>query len=312
MNELLMSALVQEVRASLLGLIGQAVEALPGFILALIVLMLTRYAANVVQNITSITTGRMVRSESLRSLLIQMSYVATWVTGVIIASVMAFPDLGVGDIIGLLGLGSVAIGFAFQDIFKNFLAGVLLLLNEPFRLHDQIIVNDFEGTVEEITIRSTQIRTYQGERVVIPNSIVFTSPVQVLTAMPHRRTDLTIGVDYNTPLPQAIQTLLKTVNQVDGVLAKPTAEVDIVGFGDSSIDLMVRYWTAPTKAVVRRTRTSVMIALKEACDRTGISIPYPIRTVYFYDQQQFNEASSDGASSDGVSRDLKWNNARRR
>lgn len=301
-----MSALVQEVRSSLLKLIGQAIEALPGFILALMALLLTRYAANVVQNITSATVGRVVRSQSLRSLLIQMSYVATWVTGVIIASVMAFPDLGVGDIIGLLGLGSVAIGFAFQDIFKNFLAGVLLLLNEPFRLQDQIIVNDFEGTVEEITIRSTQIRTYQGERVVIPNSIVFTSPIQVLTAMPHRRTDLAIGVDYNTPLPQTIQTFLKTVNEVDGVLVKPAAEVDIVGFGESSIDLVVRYWTLPPKAIVRRTQTSVMIALKEACDREGISIPYPIRTVYFYDQQQFKEAAVDGAA-----REFKRNDARR-
>nr|WP_290226808.1 mechanosensitive ion channel family protein [Trichocoleus desertorum] len=304
-----MTALVQEVRSSLLNLIGQAVEAFPGFVLALIVLLLTRYVANVVQNITSATAGRMVRSQSLRSLLIQMSYVATWVTGVVIASVMAFPDLGVGDIIGLLGLGSVAIGFAFQDIFKNFLAGVLLLLNEPFRLHDQIIVSDFEGTVEEITIRSTQIRTYQGERVVIPNSIVFTSPVQVLTAMPHRRTDLAIGVDYNTPLPQVIQSFLETVNQVDGVLTKPAAEVDIVGFGESSIDLMVRYWTAPTMAVVRRTRTNVMIALKEACDRAGVSIPYPIRTVYFYDQQQFKEAVVDGSS--GAVLDGRRTDARR-
>lgn len=305
-SALLMSALVQEVRSSLLNLIGQAVEAFPGLVLALIVLLLTRYAANVMQNLTTATMGRMVRSPSLRSLLMQMSYVATWVVGVVVASVMAFPDLGVGDIIGLLGLGSVAIGFAFQDIFKNFLAGVLLLLNEPFRLQDQIIVNDFEGTVEEITIRSTQIRTYQGERVVIPNSIVFTSPIQVLTAMPHRRTDLAIGVDYNTPLPPTIQTLLQTVNQVDGVLVKPAAEVDIVGFGESSIDLMVRYWTLPPKATVRRTKTNVMIALKEACDRAGISIPYPIRTVYFHDQQQFKEAAVDGAA-----REFKRNDARR-
>lgn len=304
-----MSALVQEVRSSLLDLIGQTVEALPGLVLALIVLLLTRYSANVVQNLTSITASRMVRSPSLRSLMIQMSYVATWVVGVVVASVMAFPDLGVGDIIGLLGLSSVAIGFAFQDIFKNFLAGILLLLNEPFRLHDQIIVNDFEGTVEEITIRSTQIRTYQGERVVIPNSIVFTSPIHVLTAMPHRRTDLAIGVDYNTSLPKATQILLQTVNQVDGVLAKPAAEVDVVGFGDSSIDLMVRYWTLPPKVEVRRTKTNVMIALKEACDRAGISIPYPIRTVYFYDQQRFKEAVGDGSS--GAALDGRRTDARR-
>lgn len=289
-----MNALIQEVRSSLVKLVGQAVTALPGLVLALVVLLITRYAANVVQNLMSVASIRMVRSPSLRSLLIQMSYVSTWVTGVIVASVMAFPDLGVGDIIGLLGLGSVAIGFAFQDIFKNFLAGILLLLNEPFRLNDQIVVSDFEGTVEEITIRATRIRTYQGERVLIPNSVVFTSPIHVLTAMPHRRTDIEVGVDYNTPLPQAVQIMREAVNSVDEVLTQPEPEVDIVAFGESSINLMLRYWTLPQKIHVRRVRTKVIIAVKAACDRANISIPYPIRTVYFYDQEQFQEANQNG------------------
>ena len=231
-----------------------------------------------------------------------MSYVAAWVAGILFASVIAFPDLGLGDIIGLLGLGSVAIGFAFQDIFKNFLAGVLLLFNEPFRLGDQVIVDKFEGTIEDITIRSTQVKTYQGERIVIPNAIVFTSPVQVLTAMPHRRTDLALGVDYNTDLPSAIQVLLKTVTRVQGVLSDPMPEVDAVGFGDSSIDLMVRYWTLPQKVQVRQTRTRVIITLKEACEQANISIPYPIRTLYYYNQEQEGDGFSASASVDSADR----------
>jgi hypothetical protein len=86
--------------------------------------------------------------------------------------VIAFPALGLGDIIGLLGVGSVAITFAFQDIFKNFLAGILLL-HEPFLLGDQIFVEGFEGTVKKISMRSTQILTARGERVIVPNAIVF-------------------------------------------------------------------------------------------------------------------------------------------
>ena len=97
----------------------------------------------------------------------------TWAAGSWIACVLAFPALGPGDIIGLLGLGSVAISFAFQDIFKNFLAGILLLLHEPFLLGAQIFVEGFEGTVEKISMRSTQIMTARGERVIVPNAIVF-------------------------------------------------------------------------------------------------------------------------------------------
>jgi small-conductance mechanosensitive channel len=97
----------------------------------------------------------------------------TWATGSSIACVIAFPALGSGDLIGLLGLGSVAISFAFPDIFKNFLAGILLLLHEPFLGGYQIFVEGFEGTVEKISMRSTQILTDRGERVIVPNAILF-------------------------------------------------------------------------------------------------------------------------------------------
>ncbi len=292
-----MAALIKEIQQSLLNLMGQTIEALPGILMGIAILCLTRYGANLVRRLVRSVGRRALKNPSLRLLLVQTSFVGTWVLGILFACVVAFPDLRLGDIIGLLGLSSVAIGFAFQDIFKNFLAGVLLLLQEPFRLGDQVIVNGFEGTIEEISLRATQIITYQGERIVVPNAIVFTSPVQVLTAMPHRRTDLEIGVDYNTPLPYAVETLLNAVSTVEGVLSKPAPEVDGLGFGDSSMNLVVRYWTSPHKVDVRRTRTKVMIALKQACDRADINIPYPIRTLYNYNQQQFNDASpvADGA-----------------
>jgi small-conductance mechanosensitive channel len=209
--------------------------------------------------------------------------------GIIIAAVIAFPDLRLGDVIGILGLGSVAIGFAFQDIFKNFLAGILLLVEEPFRLGDQVVMGDYEGTVESIKIRLTQLRTYNGELVEIPNAIVFTNPVRVLTAFRSRRTDLDIGVDYTTPLPLAKQTFLDIITRTNGVLSAPEPEVDVV-FGESSIDFKLRYWTTPQIAEVRRVKSRVAIALKAACDEVGIAIPYPIRTVHLFDQTQFSES----------------------
>lgn len=142
-----------------------------------------------------------------------------------------------GDIIGLLGLGSVAVSFAFQDIFKNFLAGILMLLHEPFQLGDQIIVEGFEGTVEEISMRSTQIMTYQGERVIVPNAIALTNSVRVLTAMPHRRTDLPLILDYDTEPSLAIETLVKAISELEGVLSQPTPEVDISGINDGCLHL---------------------------------------------------------------------------
>lgn len=282
-----MSALLQTIRESLLELVGSTVGFIPGLLLALVVLVITRYSLGPVKKVTRLVTEQFTDNFSLHLLAIKVATVAMWVIGILLAAILLFPGLALGDIVALLGLSSVAVGFAFQDIFKNFLAGILLLINQPFQVNDQIIVGDYEGTVETIDIRSTRIRNYQGESIIVPNSMVFTNPIEVLTEKPHRRTDLSIGLDYNTPLAQARQLLQETASGVEGVLAEPEVEVDIVAFGGSSIDFVVRYWTRPQKAIVRRTQTQMILALKSACDKADLNIPYPIRTVYFFDQQKF-------------------------
>jgi small-conductance mechanosensitive channel len=189
--------------------------------------------------------------------------------------------------IATLGIGSVAIGFAFQDICKNFLAGILLLLEEPFRIGDEVIIGDYQGKIEQIDIRTTQICTYEGEKVLLPNSTVFTNAVKVRTAYSCRRTDLGVGVDYNTSLPQASQVLAATIQQVEGVMSHPNPEIDLVNFGDSSIDFVVRYWTRPQQKEVRQIQTKAIAAIKQAFDEASIKIPYPIRTLYSYEQGKY-------------------------
>lgn len=299
-----MTALLTQIQESLLELLGQTITAIPGVGIALAVLFCTRVVAKLVKRGADQLTQRAIKSPSLRMLTIQTAYVATLSAGVLAACVIAFPDLRLGDIIGFLGLGSVAIGFAFQDIFKNFLAGILLLLQEPFQIGDQILVGKFEGTVEEISIRSTQIRTYKGERVVVPNAMVFTSPVEVRTAFAQRRTDLEIGLDYKTPLAEAREVLLEATQEVEGVLSQPAVEVDVVGFGSSSINLMVRYWTFPEIAQVRRTKSLVIMALKALCDRANYNIPYPIRTLYHFDREKYNDCYPIGANATDGDRPL--------
>lgn len=284
-----MSKLWETIVKSLRELIGNSVKVIPGLIIALLVVILTRYAARFVQGLVTKISIKVIRSNSIQLLLAKTTYVTTWIVGIIIACVIAFPGLRLGDIIATLGLGSVAIGFAFQDIVKNFLAGILLLLQEPFRIKDQVIIGDYEGTVERIDIRTTKIRTYQGERVLLPNSTVFTSPVQVRTAFESRRTDLAVGVDYNTSLVEAAKILQQIIPKVKGVLESPPPEIDYVSFGDSSIDLIVRYWTLPQQQEVRRTKSMVIVTIKNAFNKVDINIPYPIRTLYFYDQQKFND-----------------------
>ncbi|MEG4317764.1 MULTISPECIES: mechanosensitive ion channel family protein [unclassified Microcoleus] len=291
-----MGVVIQQIQTSLLNLLGQAIEAMPSIAAALAVILLTRTAARFVRRMSSAASQLTVKSLSLRSLTsANCLYPDLGDRPFDRLRDRPFPALRPGDIIGLLGLSSVAVSFAFQDIFKNFLAGILMLLHEPFQLGDQIIVEGFEGTVEEISMRSTQILTYQGERVIVPNAIVFTNSVRVLTAMPHRRTDLPLILDYDTEPSLAIETLVQAISEVEGVFSQPTPEVDISGLNDGYLHLIVRYWTLPEQAQVRRTKTRAVVAIKAACDRADIRIPQPV-PVKLYDLRSSNNSASNSAS----------------
>jgi small conductance mechanosensitive channel len=286
-----MNSIINTVVKSLEDLLGSAIKALPAIATALIIIMLTRYAAQYAKEIAEKISKKALqkKSKSLHSLLVKTAEVSAWILGIVLASVIAFPGLSFGDIIATLGLSSVAIGFVFQDIFKNFLAGILILIQRPFHINDQIIVGDYEGTVEQIDIRTTSLRTYEGEKILIPNSEVFTSAVRVRTAFDQRRTDLAVGVDYNASLTEVQNILQIAIAKVEGVLDNKPPEIDIVGFGESSVNFVVRYWTHPRQPQVRQIQTRAIIAIKEALDASNIKIPYPIRTLYFHNQNKNND-----------------------
>ena len=284
-----MAEIINTIIQVLLDLLGQSIKAIPSLLSALVVLFLTRYAVGLVLKIADETGKRTIKSTSLQLLLNKVCRIGVWTLGILLACVLAFPGFELGDIVATLGVGSVAIGFAFQDIFKNFLAGIILLVEEPFRIGDEVVIGDYQGKVENISIRTTKIRTYKGERVLLPNSTVFTDAVKVVTAFDSRRTDLAVGVDYNTNLPQAQQLLLQTIGKVEGVMSEPTPEIDVVNFGDSSIDFVVRYWSNSQQKQLRNVQTRASIAIKAALDKANISIPYPIRTLYYYDQEKYND-----------------------
>ncbi|ANV86415.1 mechanosensitive ion channel family protein [Picosynechococcus sp. PCC 7117] len=284
-----MSQITETIINSLQAILSIGIQRIPGLLTGIIILFLTRYCSEIFQKITKEVTAKTIKNHSLQILADKGVYVGTWVLGVLFACVVAFPGLSLGDIVATLGVGSIAIGFAFQDIVKNFFAGIILLVEEPFRIGDEIAVSDYQGIIEDISIRTTSIRTYQGEKVLLPNASVFTDAVMVKTAYPNRRTDLGVGVDYNTPLPMAKDLLQQTICDLDGVLAQPAPEIDLVSFGDSSIDFIVRYWTMPKQKEVRRVQTLAIIKIKEVFDAADINIPYPIRTLYYYNQDKYND-----------------------
>lgn len=208
------------------------------------------------------------------------------------ALVIALPTFRPGQLVQLLGISSVAIGFAFRDILQNFLAGILLLLTEPFRIGDQIRFGDYEGVVEDIQTRATMIRTYDSRRIVIPNAELFTNSVTVNTAFPHRRLEYDVGIGYGDDVEQVKELMLQAVEGVEGVLADPAPDVLLVGFGPSSVNLRVRWWIEPPRrSDALEAQDKVLLAVKKELSANGIDLPFDTRMVLFHDQTE--EADGD-------------------
>jgi len=205
--------------------------------------------------------------------------------GLMVAMVIAIPGFTPAKLVGALGIGSVAIGFAFKDIFQNLLSGILLLLSEPFRIGDQIVSGEFEGTVEDIKVRATTIRTYDGRQVVIPNSQLYTSALTVNTAYKRRRLELTVGIGYEDDIRKAKEVILQALEKAETVSKLAEPSVVATEFGASSIDLKVRWFINDgTQANKVASIHEVIVEIKDQLDAAGVNIPFPIRTLDFSDE----------------------------
>lgn len=252
---------------------------LPLIGVGIVVFLIFLVIAYIVRKVIRATAEKASINPMLASLLARIGYIIVVVLGIFIAATVIFPGISPGDLIAGLGIGSVALGFAFKDVLQNLFAGFLILLYRPFEIGDQIKVNEFEGTVEEINVRATKIKTYDGERVVIPNTDLYMDAVLVRTAFPSRRTKITVGIGYDESHEQARRILLDVLKNTEGVLEDPAPDVDVVELADSSVNLKMLYWTDSQQSSTRKTADRVVSAAKAALDKAGIEIPFPQRVV---------------------------------
>ena len=193
--------------------------------------------------------------------------------------VIAIPGFTPAQLMSALGIGSVAIGFAFKDIFQNMLSGILILLSEPFRIGDTIIVNNMEGTVEDIQVRATFLRSPDGRRVVIPNATVYTSAVIVSTAYTQRRCEFIVGIGYEDDVHRAKEIILKILDREQTILSKPGFSVNVSSLAEFSVKLNVIWWVNTQETTTSASISHVQESVVEAFHDEKISIPYPVQEV---------------------------------
>ena len=225
------------------------------------------------------------RSYSKQNLVLVLNRVGTSAIlflGFLIAMVIAIPGFTPGQLMSALGIGSVAIGFAFKDIFQNLLSGILILLGEPFKIGDDIIVGGLEGTVEDIQIRATFLRSPDGRRIVIPNATVYTSPVTVNTAYSRRRCEFTVGIGYEDDTQKAKALIEKILSNTPTILSTPKYSVNVTALADFSVNLTVRWWVDTTEVTTSSSISEIQEQVKNLFGEKGISIPYPVQEVKVY------------------------------
>jgi Small-conductance mechanosensitive channel len=180
------------------------------------------------------------------------------------------------------GIVGLALGFAFQDIAANFMAGIYLSVRRPFRRGHIVETQDYFGTVHEVNLRWTEIYSQQGQLVLIPNKHVFENPIMNYSALGRRRVDLKVGVSYGEDLARVKEVAVQAIEGVSTRLPERPVDLYFEEFGESSIDLVVRFWVNFSKQPdYLEARSEAIQRLKTAFDQAGIVIPYPVRTLDF-------------------------------
>jgi small-conductance mechanosensitive channel len=241
----------------------------------------------VVSRLVSWYTRKERKHQNLALALGRLTSGLTVVVGLLVAAVVAFDNFTPTKMLEFLGLGSVAVGFAFKDVLQNYLAGILLLVTEPFRIGDQIIFGPYEGTVEDVQTRATFVRTYDGRRVVIPNGELFTGSVLVNTAFDKRRLEYDVQIGYGDDIDRAKQLVLDAVRGCDTVLADPKPDVLTYELAGSGVNIRARWWVEPPqKRDTLESRDQVLSAVKRTLQSNGIDLPFPTTQVLLHDQTE--------------------------
>ncbi len=223
----------------------------------------------------------MERRKQDPELILLMEMLTRW--GVLaLGIVLALEQLAPGRLSGLvagLGIAGFTIGFALQDVAKNFVAGLLLLILQPFGIGDAIQVDGHAGSVLNITLRSTDLRTWDGLHVIIPNTDVFVNPIINYSRGGQRRLEIDVGVAYDLDLDRVTRVTLEALKKLPGVLSDPAPQVVFSNFGGSAIEFKLYYWIDTTVTDYLAAQNGGYKVLKDAYERESIEMPFPTQTI---------------------------------
>lgn len=248
--------------------------------LLVVFLMLNRW----VQRAARRATERAQTPAQIERLLINGLRALMLAIGVLI--VLGALGVNVAGLAAGLGLTGIVLGFALQAILQNLVAGILLLIERPFNLGDYIEVGGQAGTVTDVVLRATTLRTVEGTQVIIPNTAVYTGIITNYSTYPVRRREVTIQLGYGEDLPRAIAAILGAAQGVPGVAQEPSPTAWLSALGGDSITLTVYFWVDTAARELLATHSDALAAIQMAANRVGLDIaPASTHTVFLQKEQ---------------------------
>ncbi len=259
-------------------LLQNAILFLPKLVFGLVIFIVGLYIAGLTRKAVRAYCQRRNLNNELTTLFGRIAY---WCVTILV-TVLALEQVSFNVVAFVTGLGVVGftIGFALQDIAKNLVAGMLLLLQQPFAIGELIEVKGYSGCVEDISLHATQVRTFDGLLVYIPNADVYTSPLTNLSRVPKRRIELKVDLAYGTDLDAAATAIKAAVAAVPGVVTgDPAPQVVFRDFSESGIELSLYYWFDTAATDYFSAQDGATRAVTQALRSAGIRIAQPVRSV---------------------------------
>jgi len=239
-------------------------------------------AAAVVAIVLTVVVARLVRSMVERALrrgraerhvvvvVATLAYYAAFALGLLVSLSLGGVNLGV--LVGSLGLATVALGFALQDIVSNFTAGIVLLLEHPFTEGDHIAIAEAEGEVEEIRVRATRLRAPDGQLVLVPNKLLFTQVLTNSTATMRRRVEVLLEVPYGQDAARARELLLEVAAGLEGVSDDPEPRLLTQLLGQGARRLRLTFWVDSRSDDPDRVRSELLDTAEKRLRDAGVSL----------------------------------------
>jgi small conductance mechanosensitive channel len=274
----------EKVVDKLYGWVEGFIEMLPNLAVALLVAVVFWFLSVLVARTSQRALTRLGVRPSIRGLIATIARFGILFTGLMVALGILNLDKALTSVLAGAGIIGLALGFAFQDLAANFISGVGLSIHrtDPFKVGDLIETNDVLGTVERITLRTTELRTLDGKQVTIPNKQVYQNHLTNHSFTGERRIDLHCGISYGDDLEKVRRVSLAAVGSIEKRNKSKDVEIYFEEFGDSSINFVIWFWITFEKQTDYLGATSeAVLRLKKAFDENGITIPFPIRTLDF-------------------------------